>query len=105
MNFCNSDIDDIIAKKIIYRRNDNLTRDIIDIAVAITHGDNTIKRLFNSGALTQRDIYELFEALRGLDRALFLEELEIVNPFETYRYIALEAPEIIKEVCSNLITH
>lgn len=95
-------IDDIIAKKIIYRRQDNLTRDIIDIAISITHGDNTLKRLVENGAVTQQDIDELVMSLNDLDRGVYEEELEIVNPFKEYREISKKAPELIIDICSKL---
>lgn len=95
-------IDDIIAKKIIYRRQDNLTRDIIDIAISITHGDNTLKRLVENGAVTQQDIDELVMSLNDLDRGVYEEELEIVNPFKEYWEISKKAPELIIDICSKL---
>ena len=96
-------IDEIIAKKIVYRRKDNLTRDIIDIAISIKHANNTLKRLFDEELINLKDIEELYQALLSLDIATYREELEIVAPFEKYLEDALNAPEIIKSVCKNIL--
>ncbi len=96
-------IEDIIAKKIVYRRHDNLTRDIIDIAISIKHADNILKKLFDAELITLNDIKELYLSLVDLDTELFNEEIEIVMPFEKYLHDAQNAPEIIKTECQNII--
>lgn len=96
-------IEDIIAKKIVYRRNDNLTRDIIDIAISITHADNILNKLFVSQAINIDDVKELNQALENLDIDMFNEEIEIVAPFEKYLVDAKNAPEIIKQECKNIL--
>lgn len=96
-------IEDIIAKKIVYRRNDNLTRDIIDIAVAIKYADNLLKRLYELELISLNDINELFKSLSKLDRDTFDEELEIVKPFKKYMPTAIQAPEIILKECSKIL--
>ncbi len=98
-------MEDIIAKKIIYRRKDNLTRDIIDIAIAIEYGDNILKTLYDTGAISMQDIKELHNSLLLLDKDLFKEELEIVKPFKQYISTAKHSPEIIKEACIKLSGH
>lgn len=52
-------IEDIIAKKIVYRRNDNLTRDIIDIAIAIKVQDSILQNMLESGLINKQDLKEL----------------------------------------------
>ena len=96
-------IEDIIAKKIIYRRNDNLTRDIIDIAIAIKFRNNILKRLYKSESITLDDIKELYNSLRHLDVETFNTELEIVKPFSSYLDIAKNAPKILKNECIKII--
>ena len=96
-------VEDIIAKKIVYRRNDNLTRDIIDIAIAIEYADNVLKRLFELGVITVDDVKELYQALEHLDTEQFKEELLIVKPFDTYMDTSLNAPNIIMKVCDSLL--
>ena len=96
-------IEDIIAKKIVYRRNDNLTRDIIDIAIAIKHTDNFLENLLEAGLINQNDIQELYNALSHLDKTTFDEELEIVAPFEKYLDDAKNAPEIIMQACQQYL--
>ncbi|MCF6172316.1 MAG: nucleotidyl transferase AbiEii/AbiGii toxin family protein [Campylobacteraceae bacterium] len=96
-------IEDIIAKKIVYRRNDNLTRDIIDIAISIKFADNILKRLYESESITLNDIKELYASLNSLDIETFDTELEIINPFPKYFEVSKEAPEILKKECMNII--
>ena len=96
-------IEDIIAKKIVYRRNDNLTRDIIDIAIAINHADNILEKLFVLEKINKEDIQDLYNSIKRLDRETFNEEIEIVAPFEKYINDAQNAPEIISETCQKLL--
>lgn len=96
-------IEDIIAKKIVYRRNDNLTRDIIDIAISIEYADNVLKRLFDLEVITLDDVSELHQSLLNLDTKLFKEELMIVKPFEKYMNVSLNAPQIIMSECKKII--
>ena len=96
-------IEDIIAKKIVYRRNDNLTRDIIDIAIAIKVQDSILQNMLESDLINKQDLKELKNSLEHLDRTTFLEEIEIVAPFQKYIDDAKNAPEIIKRECINLL--
>jgi len=96
-------IEDIIAKKIVYRRNDNLTRDIIDIAIAITQGDDFLGKLLESELVNINDIKELSISLERLDRETFNEEIEIVAPFKKYIEDAKNAPVILLEACQKLL--
>lgn len=96
-------VEDIIAKKIVYRRNDNLTRDIIDIAVAIKYADNVLKRLYEEQLISLNDIYELERALLSLNRETFKEEVGIVKPFKKYMSTAIQAPDIILKECKKIL--
>lgn len=96
-------IEDIIAKKIIYRRNDNLTRDIIDIAISIKHKENFLETMLASRLINKEDLEELYGSLLRLDKQTFDEELEIVVPFENYLNDAKNAPEIIKQACQQIL--
>ena len=97
-------IEDIIPKKIVYRRNDNLTRDIIDIAIAIKFKDGILQDMLGSGLINELDLKELKTSLENLDKKTFEEEIEIVAPFENYINDSKNAPEIIKEECQKILT-
>ena len=99
---CIESIEDIIAKKIVYRRKENFTRDIIDIAIAIEH-DNTIAKLLKIKAITKQDINELNNALDTLDKNKYDYELEVVKPFEKYLKTAQNAPIIIQKACCKIL--
>lgn len=92
-------VEDIIAKKIVYRRHDNLTRDIIDISISIKYKENFLENLLASGLINHKDVQELYDSLSQLDQQTFHEELEIVAPFEKYLDDAKNAPEIIMQEC------
>jgi len=96
-------IESIIVKKIVYRRNDNLTRDIIDIAISIEYADNILKKLYDEELINISDVKELYNSLEKLDINTFNEEIEIVKPFDMYLEIAKNSPKIIKEECLKII--
>ncbi len=96
-------IEDIIAKKIVYRRNDNLTRDIIDLAISITQKENFLETMLAYGLINHNDVQELYNTLLRLDKTTYDEELEIVAPFEKYFDDAKNAPEIIKQECKKYL--
>lgn len=93
-----------MLKKIVYRRNDNLTRDIIDIAIAIKLKDGILENMLSSGLINGLDLKELNTSLEKLNMTTFLEEIEIVAPFEKYINDAKNAPEIIKQKCHKILT-
>jgi len=93
----------ILSKKIVYRKEDNLTRDIIDIAVYLEKNPNGFKLLLDKGLIIKDDLSVLHGSLNKLDRTEYLEEVEIVSPFTDFRDIAANAPEIILSSCSHFI--
>ena len=97
-------IEDIIGKKIVYRRNDNLTRDIIDIAIAIKLKNGILQNMLERGLINELDLKELKISLENLDKTTFEEEIEIVAPFENYINDSKNAPEIIKQECQKILT-
>ena len=96
-------IEDIIGKKIVYRRNDNLTRDIIDIAIAIKLKDSLLQNMLERGLINEIDLKELKNSLKNLDKTTFEEEIEIVAPFENYINDSKNAPDIIKKECQKIL--
>ncbi len=96
-------VEDIIAKKIIYRRRDNKTRDIVDIGVALSKNPEILKTLYAKGAIETSDILELKEAILALDVAEYESELEEIEPFGAYMDIALDAYNSIAIECETLL--
>lgn len=95
--------EDILSKKIVYIKEDNLTRDIIDIAVYLEKNPEGFKLLINKGLIIKDDLSVLYNSLNKLDRTEYLEEVEIVSPFTDFRDIAANAPEIIINSCRHFI--
>lgn len=97
------DIEDIIAKKIVFRNDQNKTRDIIDIAVSLTSNKALLSDLLISGAVHLEHLLKLNESLKHLDKDRFQMELEIVEPFEEYREVSVNAPNIVLSEIDSII--
>ena len=73
-------IEDIIAKKIKYRKQDNLTRDIFDIAMAVSFDTSMIEKLIVSRFITFDDLEILNTSLNTLNEKRYILELEKIEP-------------------------
>ncbi|MCT7405867.1 nucleotidyl transferase AbiEii/AbiGii toxin family protein [Aliarcobacter cryaerophilus] len=89
------DIEDIIAKKITFRKKDNKTRDIIDIAICLEDNQNLFNELLSLEKVTTDDLKILKEALLDLNKKRYISQLKVVQPFEKYLDISNKAPEYI----------
>jgi predicted nucleotidyltransferase component of viral defense system len=90
-------IEDIIAKKVKYRKEDNLTRDIFDLAVAISKNENILKDLIESRFISHEDLAKLNKSLDFLNENLYNVELEKIEPQSNeYLDIAHKAKKIIQ---------
>ena len=90
-------IEDIIAKKIKYRKEDNLTRDIFDLAVAISREDEILQNLLFARFVTTDDLRTLQNSLQKLDSDEYKTELEKIEPQESFVDISVNAKDIILE--------
>lgn len=90
-------IEDIIAKKVKWRKEDNLTRDIFDLAVAINNDKDILQNLLVSRFIDFEDLQKLNNALNELDIQQYKLELEKIEPqTDKYMEIALDAKDIIQ---------
>ncbi|HUH43417.1 MAG TPA: nucleotidyl transferase AbiEii/AbiGii toxin family protein [Sulfurimonas sp.] len=90
-------IEDIIAKKVKWRKEDNLTRDIFDLAVAISKNDDILKDLIESRFISYDDLDKLNESLNSLNQDIYNLELEKIEPQgKEYLDIAYRAKDIIQ---------
>jgi len=96
-------LEDVLAKKIVYRKDQNKSRDIIDLSVALYHDASIFKKLLNSGAVTLQDLRDLHNALTRLDTQKYLDEIDLVEPIPFYRDIAKNAPITIKQSLGKII--
>jgi hypothetical protein len=78
-------LDEIIAKKIRYGRAQVSTRDIVDIGLALTQSPGLLKELVDRNTITLDELFEWREKLNDVDRELYLQELDIVEPAASYR--------------------
>lgn len=98
------DIKDIIAKKIVFRNDQNKTRDIIDIAVSLSNDGSLLSDLLKTEAVTIEHLAKLNASLKRLDSEKFFAEVDIVEPFKAYRDISINAPEIVLDEINKIIS-
>ena len=89
-------VEDIIAKKVKYRKEDNLTRDIFDLAVAISKDSEILQNLLYSRFITTDDLRKVNSSLNSLDKNVYKTELEKIEPEDEYIGISLNAKAIIQ---------
>jgi len=96
-------VEEIIAKKIFYRKKDNKIRDILDIAYAIYYDNsNILLELINKNILNLDDLYEFEKSLNKLDRRNFLIELEKIKPSKKLNNIVNNVKDIIIDNINNV---
>ncbi len=97
-------VEDIIAKKVKYRKEDNLTRDIFDVAVAIDDDADILHNLVLTKFISKNDLLKLKNSLENLNEDIYKIELEKIEPNgEKYQDISLHAKEIIVENIASII--
>jgi predicted nucleotidyltransferase component of viral defense system len=90
-------IEDILAKKIVFRKKDNKARDIFDIAVAINNDEKIIDSLLKNKRITKEDLQILLKALETINIEKYNIAIELVEPIEEYITLAKKAPSFIVE--------
>lgn len=74
--------EEIIAKKIIYRKNDNKIRDLFDIAYALSIDNNFLNKLLKLKYITKNDLEELYKSIQKVSEEEIKEELKIISPLK-----------------------
>ncbi|WP_207687538.1 nucleotidyl transferase AbiEii/AbiGii toxin family protein [Desulfonema limicola] len=95
-------IDEIIAKKIKFRRKYNITRDIFDIAAALTHQPEILQKLYQLKILKLEDIVELNMTLESLDMYRYKKEIELISPDRKMKDISENSRDIIMKAIDIL---
>lgn len=90
-------IENILAKKITFRKTDNKARDIFDLATAISKDKFIIQNMLKSDKIMMDDILILQKSIENLNHKKYMIEIEIVEPFEEFKTIAKNAQHIILE--------
>jgi len=88
-------IEDILAKKIVFRKKDNKARDIFDIAVAIQNDENIIHNLLKNERVTKEDLQIFQTALKSINMQKYKTAIEMIEPIDKYLSIANDAPSFI----------
>lgn len=96
-------IEDILAKKITFRKKDNKARDIFDIAVAINNDNNILNNMLQLNKITKNDLLELKSSLENLNLNKYKSQIEIVNPFDKFKDIANNSYEIILKNINTIL--
>ncbi|GAA7861164.1 nucleotidyl transferase AbiEii/AbiGii toxin family protein [Helicobacter pylori] len=73
-------LENIIAKKITFRKTDNKTRDIFDIAVALHNDSNLFDKLLNAQKISKQDLLTLQNSLQELNKEKYNAQIKIVKP-------------------------
>ena len=74
--------EEIIAKKIIFRKHDNKVRDLFDMAFVIHNDNDFLNKLIEINYITKNDLEELYEAIKIVNEKEMEEELKIISPFK-----------------------
>jgi len=90
-------IEDILAKKIVFRKKDNKARDIFDIAVAISKNNNIIDNLLSNERINQEDLKIFLNALENINMQKYQIDIELVEPIGEYSALGNEAPKFISD--------
>jgi len=97
-------IEDIIAKKIKWRKEDNLARDIFDLGLAITHDKYLLQNLVNSRFIGFNDLEKLNNALNKLDIEHYNLEIEKIEPQNNeFLQIAKNSKYIIEDCIQSTL--
>ncbi|BAW64886.1 nucleotidyl transferase AbiEii/AbiGii toxin family protein [Helicobacter pylori] len=97
-------LENIIAKKITFRKTDNKTRDIFDIAVALHNDSNLFDKILNAQKISKQDLLTLQNSLQELNKEKYNSQIKIVKPTQEYSHIALNAYEILTEKIDQIKT-
>jgi predicted nucleotidyltransferase component of viral defense system len=74
--------EEIIAKKIIHRKNDNKVRDLFDIAFALHLDRNFLNELLKLKYINKNDLAKFYQAIQKVDEKEIEKELKIISPFK-----------------------
>ncbi len=95
-------IEDILAKKIVFRKKDNKARDIFDIAVAIQNDENILHNLLKNKRVTDEDLQIFQTALESINMQKYKTTIDLIEPINEYLSLADEAPDFILSSLKNL---
>ncbi len=96
-------IEDILAKKIVFRKKDNKARDIFDIAVALQNDENIFNNLLKNGRVTKEDLRIFQTALESINMQKYKIAIELIEPVDEYLPLANEAPAFIMKILKSYI--
>ncbi len=96
-------IEDIIAKKIRWRKEDNLTRDIFDIGVALFYDKDIFQNLIDSRYISHDELQLLNQSLQKLNSEKYHIEISKIQPqSKEHQEIANNAKKIIESAVNSL---
>lgn len=95
------DKSEILAKKLKYRKSENVARDIFDLAIGAKKEQNLLLSLLKDKAIAIDDLFEWNEKLEQVDNSWYLNEIEKVKPYDEYIDIGKDAINIIQKEISR----
>ncbi len=90
-------LENIISKKITFRKTDNKTRDIFDISVALHHNNGLFDQFLNDQKITKQDLLIFQNSLKEPDKKRYCLEIEIVEPVSRYKELSSNAYDFLIE--------
>ena len=88
-------IEDILAKKIVFRKKDNKARDIFDIAVALKKDNDILNDLLKNARVTKEDLQIFKTSLESINMQKYKTAIDLIEPIGEYLTLADEAPDFI----------
>lgn len=96
-------IEDIIAKKITFRKQENKARDIVDIAVVLQDKPNLFENLLDLGVIEKSDLKILSDKLLDLNLEKYHKQVQIIQPISQYQDVAHNAPQLLLQSLKKLV--
>ena len=95
-------VEEIIAKKLKFRRAKNIARDIFDTALAIERQPELLEWLYQQRILSIEGLIEWDMALQKLDMKRYWDEIELISPQSEKLELAKEAPALLRQAIERL---
>ncbi len=90
-------LENIISKKITFRKIDNKTRDIFDISVALHYNNGLFDQFLNDQKITKQDLLIFQNSLKELDKKRYCLEIETIEPISRYKELSSNAYDFLIE--------
>ncbi len=95
--------EEIIAKKLHYRSHQAHVRDIVDLAVALTHTPDLLSAFWDDNTISLDELFAWRRQLINLNRNDYTEHLKVISPGQIYHHLAQHAPEFLLDAIERAL--